>query len=234
MKAIIFDFDGTLTKSKKGSNCWYKVWDYLDDLDYDSKLYGMFERQEITDSEWMDLIFERYVEKGLTDRAMQEISDKIDLLDGVKETFELLKENDVKIYVLSGGIKQIIEKVLKREGVLKYISSFEAYSLNFNKEGDLVSYSSPKHNGEKKSEFVESLIEQLGICSEDILFVGNGKNDEEVYKSGVKTLCINPDGADFENRKVWTYAIEKCSSMCDILQYCNLKDCKKTVSSLCL
>lgn len=221
MKAIIFDFDGTLTKSKKGSNCWCKIWDYLGDLEYDNKLYGMFKRNEINDEEWLDLIFERYVEKGLNDHAMQEISDKIELLDGVEETFEKLKENNVKIYILSGGIRQIIEKVLNREGVLEYISSFEAYDLNFDEEGKLVSYSSPKHNVEKKYEFVEILKNQLGIESDEILFVGNGKNDEEVYKSGAKTLCINPDGADFENRLVWTYAIEECTSMCDILKYCN-------------
>ena len=36
----------------------------------------------------------------------------------------------------------------------------------------------------------------------DILFVGNSVNDEWVYQSGAKTLCVNPDSAKIENLQI--------------------------------
>ena len=38
MKVIVFDFDGTLTKNRKGSNCWYEIWKYIDELQ--NGIYG--------------------------------------------------------------------------------------------------------------------------------------------------------------------------------------------------
>ena len=47
----------------------------------------------------------------------------------------------------------------------------------------------------------------------------NGKNDEEVYKSGVKTVCLNPDDADFENKTLWHHVIMKADSLKAILPF---------------
>lgn len=34
IKAVVFDFDGTLTKESKGNECWYKTWEFLQDLPF--------------------------------------------------------------------------------------------------------------------------------------------------------------------------------------------------------
>ena len=61
-KAVIFDFDGTLTRGGEGSCSWARVWKALDDEETDNKFYGMFARGEIDDPTWMRLIEERYKE----------------------------------------------------------------------------------------------------------------------------------------------------------------------------
>lgn len=220
MKAIVFDFDGTLTKSRKGSNCWYEVWKYMDDLAYDDYLYSKYKRKEIDDKKWFELIFERYQEKDVRREYLHDISKKIEILPGTYETLKKLHEEDVKIFILSGGIRQIIEDILKREKVEKFITSIETYDLIFDKQGKLIDYKRPNlHNPENKNEYIELIKKNYGFKSDEVLFVGNGANDEKVYLSGAKTLCINPDDADISNKTVWHNGIENCENLTQTLDY---------------
>ena len=219
MKVVVFDFDGTLTKSKKGSNCWFKVWQAVDDTAYDDFLFGKYRRNEIDQKEWFDLIVERWKEKNVSQEILKGISKSIELLDGAQETLEKLHQSGIKIFVLSGGIRQIIEPVLKRERIDKFITSVETYDLIFDENNKLVGYNSPAHNPDVKNEYVEVIKTKFNLKGEDILFVGNGENDEDVYKSGAVTLCINPDDADFKNKTVWTHYIEHCNNLAEILPF---------------
>lgn len=233
MKAIVFDFDGTLTKSRKESNCWYEVWKYMDDLAYDDFLYKKYKNNEIDDIEWFDLIFKRYKEKGVKREYLHEISKKIELLPGAHETLKYLYDNDVKIFILSGGIRQIIEDILKRENVYNFITSIETYDLIFDNEGNLIDFKQPNfHNPENKNEYIDLLTKQYNLKSDEILFVGNGANDEKVYLSGANTLCINPDDADISNKVVWHNAIENCGNLVEILKFCDIKDMKNIKKGL--
>ena len=45
MKTIVFDFDGTLTK--KSYEIWTKMWEALEALDVDYKLYKQYKNKEI-------------------------------------------------------------------------------------------------------------------------------------------------------------------------------------------
>lgn len=227
MKAIVFDFDGTLTKSRKGSNCWYEVWKYIDDLEYDNFLYNKYKRKEIDDGTWMKLIIKRYREKDVRRVYLHEISKKLELLPGTRETLKKLYENGAKIFVLSGGIKQIIEDVFKREKVDKFITAIETYDLIFDNNGKLINYSRPSlHNLENKNEYIELIKNQYNFKSEDILFVGNGSNDEMVYLSGARTLCINPDDTDPSNKTIWHNQIENCENLSEILKFCDFEKSK--------
>ncbi len=223
MKAIVFDFDGTLTKSRKGSNCWYEVWKYMDDLDYDNFLYDKYKRKEFDDKKWFELIIERYKQIDVRREYLHEISKSIALLPGTYETLEQLYKFDIKIFILSGGIRQIIEDTLKREKVDKFITSIETYDLIFDENGKLLGLKRPNlHNPENKNEYIDLIKKEYNLNSDEILFVGNGANDEKVYLSGVNTLCINPDDADIKNTKVWHNGIENCENLTQILKFCGI------------
>ena len=51
---------------------------------------------------------------------------------------------------------------------------------------------------------------------EEIIFVGNGDNDEWAYKSGCKTICINPVNTDSKNRTIWHSEISSLESLAEI------------------
>lgn len=224
MKAVVFDFDGTLTKNRKGSNCWFEIWKYIDDLEYDGVLFNKYKNKEIDSLQWLDLIFKRFKEKGVKREYLQNIAKSIEILPGTHETLKKLYENDVKIFILSGGVRQIIEEILKREKIDGFITAIETYDLFFNENGELVGYDRPNvHSLESKNEYIEVIKQRYNLSGNEILFVGNGSNDETVYLSGAKTLCINPDDTDMSNRKIWNFGIENCENLMQILEYCGIK-----------
>jgi len=73
--------------------------------------------------------------------------------------------------------------------------------------------------GYSSSQIAKKVIKKLGIKPQDVCFVGNGDNDEWVYQTGCKTLCINPDGADFANKEKWSGCIEHTDNFEDILSF---------------
>mgnify|MGYP005769057737 FL=1 len=114
---------------------------------------------------------------------------------------------------MSQGVKNIIDLALK--DVLKYISDIQGVELFFD-ENDIVSGASYKI--EDKQDYIQDIIAQENCDPEDILFVGNGQNDETVYKTGVETLCLNADDTDCNNKTFWTNSLET-DSLSDILRY---------------
>lgn len=221
LKAIVFDFDGTLTQNRKGSNCWQEVWKCIDELSYDDFLYQKYARHEIDIKQWFDLVIERFKEKNVELKNLHNIAKTIKLLPGVYQTFKHLYDDGVKIFVLSGGIRQIIDKVLKRAKVDKFITSIQTYDLIFDSHDKLTGYTHPDHNLENKNQYIEQLKQKYNLKNSEILFVGNGANDEAVCLSGVDTLCINPDGTDFSNKNIWHNAIENCENLTQIIKYCD-------------
>ena len=213
---VIFDYDGTLTKSEKGTNSWFNMWKALDDLKTDEKLYSMFKRGEITHREWFSLIIDHLKEKRVTSSFFKQLAKKTVLIDGVGDLFKMLYENNVEIYVLSSGIKNLIDQTLS--GLKKYITDIQGYEILFDKQGVVSAGKNVDFLDEQKDDFIKKIIKTKNVKPEEILFVGNGSNDECVSKTGVQTLCLNPDDTDHENSRIWNAYIFT-NNIKDILQF---------------
>lgn len=213
-KVVIFDFDGTLTVSK--SSTWARIWEKVDALDVDQKLMDMYFNNEIDYVTWVKLGFECIKEKNYTESDLDALVNSMKLVENVKSVFELLKQNNIQIYILSGGLKIAIEKTLKE--LTMFVKQIEATNFLFDKTGKLCDYTVPYHNPENKFEFVSDVIKNENVNPKEVLFIGNGKNDETVYKTGVNTLCLNPHKANYENKEIWHNTI-KTNNLEEILPY---------------
>lgn len=217
-KAIIFDFDGTLTKPHRLPNSWARVWDRIECNHIDEILYGRYKNKEITYEEWFRLCFECFKEHGVSQDDFVAIANEIELVDFLDEYFEHLHQNGVKIFILSGGVGNIIE--YKIDHLKKYITSLQADMFKLDEFGKLSTINESVCKVEIKSDFVNSIMESLNLNKDEVVFVGNGLNDEEVCKTGVKTICINPDkDAHPEDRKIWTEAICDCKDIRETLNF---------------
>ena len=203
MKAVIFDFDGTLTE-KKG-NLWKKIWQSLGyDIGPDSYYVSLFRRfmsGNITHKQWCKLTLEAFKEKGFNKKKLDNLADEIALMQGTSELIEHLYSKGIEIHIVSGNIASVIEKVLGENK--KYITCIKANEFLFDNDGNITEIVGTKYDHEGKTTYIKEHREKKGYSAQDILFIGNSMNDEWVYKSGARTLCVNPDETQSENSEIW-------------------------------
>lgn len=216
-KAIVFDFDGTLSKPNKMPNSWMRIWEKLDKLDEDKKFYEMYKNGVINYEEWGELVVKAYREYGCNKTLLKEVANDTELLDDTEQVIKELGEKGIKIFVLSGGIKNIID--YKLENVKEYVTNVEAQEILLDENECVESITKLNHLVEDKSEYVFYILNKYHLNPQEVLFVGNSDNDEDVYKTGVKTLCINPLEADYKNKVLWNNYIKKSNSLRDIMQF---------------
>lgn len=218
--AVIFDFDGTLTKSVDPivKTTWECIWTLLGyDVRDCQKLHRRFDKKEITHTEWCQLTENKFKERHLRKDAVQSIANKITLIDGTEETFLELRKRDIKIYIVSGSILLVIQSVL---GALnECVDMIKANILRFDEEGYLTKIVGTKYDFEGKADFINQIADELQISTQDILFVGNSRNDHFAHESGAKTLCINPRLTNMMDTVIWNDCIETCTDLTEILQY---------------
>ena len=70
---------------------------------------------------------------------------------------------------------------------------------------------------EGKGRYIKKYIQETNCNSKDIIFVGNGHNDRFVSSTGCTTICINPNGTNHLDKKVWSYYIENSSNLMDVV-----------------
>ncbi len=221
MKSVIFDFDGTLTC--KNSNVWKSIWQNLGfDVGKNShyaKLYGDFISEKITHQQWCDLTCEAFISKGMNKSVLDEIADKTKLISGAHEVFETLKKEGFSLHIVSGNIISVIERVLGEN--VKFFDSINANVLQFDERGRLLHIQGTNYDFAGKARFVEEFKIKTGILAKNIVFVGNGGNDEWAYLSGCRTLCINPDDAEKSNSTKWHIVLNDVSDLKQILPEIN-------------
>lgn len=198
---VIFDYDGTLTKSEKGTNTWFNMWKALDDLETDEKFYSMFKRGEITHKEWFNLIVNHLKKKKVKASFFEELAKKTILLNDLESVFKSLYEQGKEIYILSSGIKNLIDLSLR--DFKRYITEIQGYEILFDDERVVSAGKYVDFLDEQKDDYIKKLMKAKNVKPQAILFVGNGSNDECVSKTGVKMLCLNPDDTDHNDSKIW-------------------------------
>ena len=219
MKAVFFDFDGTLTY--KTPNIWKSIWQKLgydvnDGSEYKRQL-NAFLNGEISYSEWTNQTLEKYKEKSMNLSVLEELSSNIKLISGASETFKKLTESGYALHIISGNITDAIKRALGEN--IKYFTSINANNFLFDCNGNLTDIIPTEFDFEGKAKFIKMFKEKHGCSSEDLFFVGNGINDEFAYTAGCKTICVNPySEVDLSTTK-WNFVIKNMQSLNEILNY---------------
>lgn len=227
-KAVVFDFDGTLTLGKTTQTTWESIWIKLG---YDVKecqdLHQRFNNNEITHDEWCKLTEEKFIAKGLNKKMVLTIASKIRLIPGIKDTFSELYNRNIKIYIVSGSILTVIKSALGNRQ--NYVDEIKANEFAFDRDNKLIKINGTKYDFQGKATFIKQISQDMKIAPQDILFIGNSLNDRFAYLSGAITLCINPKLTNPADRKTWNYCIWSCNNLTDILKYIDKEwECQNT------
>lgn len=220
MKAVIFDFDGTLTK--KNNEVWGKMWKAIDATDVDYFLYKKYANGEIDYKQWCIEIEKEYIKRGFNMDILINIADEIELMNNLEETLKTLRNEGYKLFIISGGVDKIIYNKLGK--MVDYFEEIHACEFEFDDNGLLKHIVDTKYDEEGKKIFIDEYCLKNNENPQNITFIGNGDNDEYVYLSGCNTICINPHKKTrHDNKQIWHHVIKDSESMSDILKYFNIK-----------
>lgn len=222
-KAIVFDFDGTLTFNQtKARTSWQRIWIKLGYTIQDcNDLHMKYTDGEIEHQEWCDLTCNMFKNKGLTKNILREVAFEMTLVEGCIPTLKKLKNQGIFLYITSGSIKDVIEEVIGSDNV----SIFEEIQSNrmiFDKNGLLKEILGTRYDFEGKADFIKKIANELKISPYEILFIGNSNNDELAYISGAITLCVNPNQTNSSENKKWNNQIIDMQNFEEVLKYINM------------
>lgn len=225
-KAVVFDFDGTLTKRKsQHRTTWEHIWNLLGDTNGEcGKLEHRFTMKEITHDKWCDMTMRHFRGRGLTEIQVKSVGRATELVEGIEHTLRFLRAKGVKCFLLSGSIWQIIQEALGDEiGAL--FEDIQCNLFGFDKHGVINRIAGTKYDFSSKGEYINNLKKEYGLKDEEILFVGNSYNDSFVKKvSGVKTLLVNPEGTHPGSGEAWDSYEPAWNSASDVLRHIRLAD----------
>lgn len=218
IQAVVFDFDGTLTNTNLRTT-WESLWEMLGyDVQECRDLHKQYDKGDFTHQEWCDKTAEKFIEKRLTRQQVIEFAKRIKLITGCKRTFQVLKEKNIKLYIVSGSIKDIIEHVLGNTH--SYFTEIKANEFIFDTQTSILNkIIETKYDFEGKANYIRYIANRLRIATSDILFVGNSNNDMWAYLSGANTLCINPTLTNYHDDTVWNNTIVECKDLSAILRF---------------
>ena len=217
-KAIFLDFDGTLTDGK--FHIWKFLWKKsgyaIDKNSYYAKYKNSFLNGEISYEEWCEQSLKFFKLKGLSKKKILTPAREITLLKNVKKFIKILYRRGFDIYILSGNFKEIIKRAIGKN-LLKKIIYIQANEFSF-KNGFLDGIIANDCDYEAKPKFVEKIINERLYDKRNVIFIGNGANDEKVKSVGVKTICINAEDTNYLDKKNWDNYLFS-SDMMECLRY---------------
>jgi len=219
MKAVFFDFDGTLTY--KSPNIWKSIWVALGykigkgsehQRQLDSFLNG-----NITYQEWCNETLQYFMARGLNLETLNNISKDIRLIKGATETFKALKQEGYSLHIISGNVVDVIEKVLGEN--VKYFDSINANDFCFDNNNKLIYIKGTEYDCEGKAKFIKKYIAKTSAKPSELYFIGNSFNDEWAHLSGCNTICINPEETEHTNSTKWHKVLDGVIDLREILQF---------------
>jgi len=219
-RAIIFDFDGTLTSSRMGYTTWEEIWVSLGyNIEECGRLHKRFSRTEITHKEWCQITENKFKTKGLSKSILNNIAENIVLLPNIYEVLKELSDKGINLSICSGSIDYVIKKVLG-DKIYNLFDKVQANKFRFNND-KLVKIIGTRYDFQGKADFVNQVALDNEIEPYEILFIGNSLNDEWAHESGALTLCINPKLTNPDHPYQWTYSIREVTDFKQILEFVN-------------
>ncbi|RJS84845.1 HAD family hydrolase [Candidatus Bathyarchaeota archaeon] len=213
IKAVIFDLDGTLIKSKiPFRKMKTRIIKYLREAGVTPSVISEnmmnFEimRRAVEDLKSKDFP-EEYIREVIDEvtRLMNEVelesADDAELIPSVPETVKALKSNGLRIGLMTRSCRKYVEKILKKFGLLKYFDAILAR--------DDVVYPKPD-----PSHAIE-LLKILNASVKEAIFVGDHWSDAEcARRAGLRFVWFRHG----ENWGTEDSGILKVSSIKEILE----------------
>lgn len=128
--------------------------------------------------------------KGLEWKKFEELASYFIPTPNVAKVFRDLKKQHHKVVIITENDKRIVEKYLKKKGLLKYVDSIYALRLGVRK--NLLT---GKVYGDKiiaeKHKIIPAITKKYNVKRDQLIYIGDGLTDLEMFKR-LKSVVFCP------------------------------------------
>jgi phosphoserine phosphatase len=151
---------------------------------------------------WMKDTVEIHKRYGLTEKVFRKAIADVEFTDGTDELFDYFKQHQIVTCIITGGFKELAERVVTRYQIDHAISACEYYFA----EGKLdhAIYFPSDYFG--KVDFMKIIMREYAQTPYDCIFIGDGKNDADLARHVATSFAFN---AQSELKAVATESIDQ-------------------------
>lgn len=217
IRAVAFDFAGTLTQDMPEDSTWYWIWRECKLCrERFIHLHKGVEKGSITWCEYLEGLAAGFGEARLTRARVNELGRKCAFRGRVPETFHELDERNIRIYVVSRSEREFIRGRLGELAMLT--EEIRCNYFTYGSDGIVDSIVGTDFDREGKARFVERMARELRISTSDVLFVGNSHNDRFVRATGARTVCVGSRNTSGNDKNYWSERLTFCDDIYEILE----------------
>lgn len=176
-KLVIFDLTDTLVKD----NSWVALHEAFGMTPKEDQfLYDLNQEGIITNDLWLQIVNNLYNVRGRAtrDRAEQ-AAENYQFVEGAKECVSLLQECGIEVAILSGSYDLFVNKVAQDLGIRLARCGG---TLQFDDSGNFSKLSYIDEELVAKVKNFKSLCAEVGVSSGEVICVGDGSNERELFK----------------------------------------------------
>jgi len=198
VRMVAFDLDGTLLQEDGYIWSWQLLWRFLgyDDVIRIEMMNRALNCEKKANStwyqDWCDESADYFRQKDLKRSDFEEVTKNLVVAKGFREVIATLKNLNIKLFIISGGIDVFLE-----EKIPDWRELFDHAFINqfsFNNDGLFQRIKSTPYDFEGKWTCIEELCRENGWDSDQVVFVGDGFNDEYVLGRVGKAIGFNASG----------------------------------------
>ena len=186
-KAIAIDFDGVIVQ-------WRNTWKELRNrIGLSEEPITLYKDNKLSYSETKYREFQDWMAKGVNKEEIYEIMRDARLNDGVIQALNELKDR-LRISIISGAPDMAINCIIERYGLP--ISEVYANRFYFGSDGILNSWDLWIDDKTGKAGAIEKLASRSGMLSENIIAIGDHKNDISMFELSGYSIAFNSPSED--------------------------------------
>lgn len=195
-KIIIYDFDGTLTPYPVTKFKILDVCGYVGGTNNKELVSTFQEKMKNENYNFYEAVYRTFIEKVNETNYKMTIdnicmgAEELEFNIGVDEYFETMKGYNIKSYILSSGVKELIEKTR----ISKYFDEIYGTTFKYDENGIAIE-PDVVIGDETKALVIEKITQQNNRNNcQDVIYIGDGLTDyyamEYVKKHGGTTIFV--------------------------------------------
>ena len=212
-KLVCFDVDGTLVDNVKFS--WQIFHDYFQtDKHKREDARSKFFSGKISYMQWAEHDINLWKEKNAKKEEFFRAIAHLKLMNGALETLSELKENNIKLAIISGSLNIILEKLMPNHK--EFFDDVFLSRIYFDEEGNISRVEATEFDMDAKALALEKIAKREKISLKECVFVGDFLNDKKVMQEAGLGIAFNCQHDEL--KRVADIVIEK-KDLREILKY---------------